>query len=238
MEFFPSLVDLLRHSSYTFDSGTFQHIDGCYVFDSHLPRAGVCCCAGQKAAGMKPFHRHGHYPRALTTFLNGHLSQVTVWNLRWKCPLCGATFSITPPNVMYRQRICIFVIFLLAFLYLNSSGGIDTCYPPELDSVRERAQLRRYHRQLRQTAQITQQSIREAIVQRIGPEDYERMTLSGLSPPKSLRKCRDPHSCQIWESLHLIEVSSRFLIIPLALLLSRARERATLLSRPFLTQLR
>jgi hypothetical protein len=130
------------------------------------------------------------------------------------------------------------VAFLLALIYLNSPRGIDACYPPELDTLRERAQLRAYLRNLRYTAGITQQSIREAILQRVGPEDYEQLTLSGLSPPESNRKYRDSRSCQIWESLEMIELSARHLNIPISLTLSRARERATMLGRPFLTEIR
>lgn len=237
MNFLPSLFDLLRHYSLSFDTGSYQFVDGIYVFDSHPPGERACC-EGRVPEGRQSYHRHGHYPRFLTTFIQGHLSKVSVLNLRWQCPRCGATFSISPPNILYRQRICTLILFFLAWLYLNSPGGIDRCYPPELDAAVERSQLRIYQRRLRETAQITQQSVREAILQRVGPEDYERMTLSGLSPPESLRKCQDLHSATIWGSLHLLEVSSHFLNIPLSMLLSRARERATLQRRPFLTQVR
>ena len=237
MNFPPSLFDLLEHHSLSFETGTYRYIDGKYIFDSHIPNKRECC-GGKIPEGRQSFHRHGYYPRFLTTLIKSRISKVPVLNLRWQCPLCEATSSISPPNILYRQRICTLILFFLAWLYLNASGGIDRCYPPELDSVRERSQLRIYQRRLRETAQITQQSIREAILQRVGPEDYEQMTLSGLSPPESLRKCQTPTSRQIWGSLHLLEVSSHFLNVPLSLLLSRARERATLLRRPFLTQIR
>jgi len=231
-------MDLILDYSCRFDTGIYHYVNGCYNFDSYLPAERVCRCSGVTSAGRKSFHRNGHYPRGLMTFIKARLSKVTILNLRWRCPLCGATFSISPPNVIYRQRVCIYVIFLLALMYLESPDGIDRCYPPELDSLRERAQLRNYHRRLRDTAQITQQSIKEAILYRVGPEDYEQLTLSGLSPPEKCHKCQDSQSAQIWESLHLLEASSHFLSTPVSLLLSRARERATLNGRPFLTQIR
>lgn len=242
-EVLPSLLDLVRQASVEFETGNYEYCDGAYYFDSKEPSLCLFCRGEPKLSGgrvrarRRPFHRHGWYSRNLLTFTNGDVDRVTVYVLRWLCTQCGHTVSQSPPNILRRRRVCVLVVFILLWVYLNSSYGVERCDFGVLNGLADRKRILRSLRDARATALATQQSIREAMLKKIKPETWERLTLTGLSPPPSGTKCRNSQTQLVWETLSLLKKGADALGSSLNTLLARANERSLKCQRPFLLQI-
>lgn len=238
-------MDLVRLASVEFETGNYKHCGGVYYFDSKEPEPSSCffchgelkLCGGWVKARRRPFHRHGWYSRNLLTFIDGDVDRVTIYILRWLCTQCGHTLSQSPPNILHRRRACLLVLFILLWVYLNSSYGVERCDFGVLNGLADRKRIFRTLRDARATALATQQSIREAMLGKIEPETWERLTLTGLSPPPSLTKCQNPQTRLVWETLSLLKKGADALGSPVNILLARANERSLKCQRPFFLQI-
>lgn len=237
----PSLLDEVRKSTLTFESGTYEYRNGALYFDSLEPRACSQCAAEAEVRDTsvtgkrKRFHRHGWYDRGLLTIVDGELREETLWNLRWLCTLCEHTMSATPPGILRRRQACVLVIVMLLWIYVNSPDGVERCDFDKLEAAAERKRVFRALRDAKATFLDTQQSMREAMLEKIKPEAWEELTHSGLSPPASNGKCQNPQTREVWETLSLLMRGAVFSGNPLHTLLARAHERSLNSGRPFLT---
>lgn len=237
--FMRSLLDEVRKAGLVFESGTYEYRLDALYFDSQEPKLCPHCppeAASPEVSGRqrKRFHRHGWYPRKLFTFGNGKALEEIVWNLRWLCVVCGHTRSTTPPGILRRRQACSLVVFLILWIYLSSPYGVERCDFGELGAAAERKRVFRSLRDARATVLETHQSIREAMLEKIKPEAWERLTLSGLSPPSSLKKCQNPENIRLWETLSLLMRGATLSGNPLNTLLARAHEQSLKCGRPFL----
>jgi len=197
----------------------FKH-QGAYALVKEPPR--LCDkCSGTSGT----FHAHGRYQRSLTTLKNRTATKIKIWINRWLCLHCGKTMIQPPPDVIHHVPNCTLIITALLWGYLDREKGLYHAIPEELDGVAEPGTLARYLRKAGTVAEITQQAIREVLIQIKEPEPWDKGFIYGLPPPRRQHKrfARSPKSPILWRAIAILVNACEILSISPCLIMARAR---------------
>lgn len=183
--------------------------DGALQFDGARPGPG--------------WHAHGYFASGLT-FLEGDRYVLRrVFKRRWLDPGTGRTTHSRPPDALPYFRVStVLVVVLLASFVGIALPELDAV---ELDEVRSRRSVQRWHARAVGVGLHVQQAIRHALIERCEPRPVEHLFEGGLSPPRSAADL--PQVTTLSRGLLMSIIGARGLAVPLAVLLAEARGRWT-----------
>jgi transposase-like protein len=211
--------------------GVVRRGDG-YACEADPP---LICPVCDSSAGK--YHAHGSFSRWLKTIAGASFIRIRLFKPRFLCLSCGHTFSLSPPETIPYQRVCVVTMVAFLWCYLAAAGGLHNCLDPELSEHVSVRNLARHVKRAKRHALDTQQAIREVVVETIEPRPMEELFPGGLDPPETLRRkqcCEPEESSILWRALHLVRSASTTLTCDPRALLAWANQRSRLKKRRFL----
>jgi transposase-like protein len=173
----------------------------------------------------------------LKTFVDGQIKRIRLRKPRFLCLSCQKTFSLNPPEVIPYKRYCSFLIVLCLWSYLVCSSGIHHCLPGAFSEDVSARTVARFIKAAKQTAEATQQFIREVLIRKMEPRPVEELFPGGLDPPESLRRkqSKEPDTTTtLWRTLYMLRQGAQALPIDPRTLLAWANKTSQARKQPFL----
>ena len=173
------------------------------------------------------WHGHGYTESWPWLVRDGAIVCVCVRKHRWRHLVTGGTVTSQPPDLLPRRRVCTLLIACLVFAALTAPAGLHT-RGPDAPAVRSLRQQQRDLAAACSLAELSQQAIRIAVMERSAPRPAETLWKGGLDPPLELaRRCHHSSAPVAWTALQILRVSAEKLRTPTSFLLAEARGRWT-----------
>lgn len=194
-------------------------------------RDGTLQYDGERPAGGG-WHAHGWFPIHRRMLREHRVARFGLHKRRWKDatergrPSCRSRPDDDLPSV----SCCALIVVLCLWSWLDARRGLLHVRAtfPGFDGVVSTRTVQRWMRRARQRALLTQQAIREAVIERSEPRPVEQLFEGGLPPPERMRRRWKKESHEVghlWTAFTMLLGAAAHFEIPVPVLLAEARRR-------------